>query len=191
VLPYLERLRDRFRIPIVYVSHQFEEVLRLATHVVLLENGSVSTQGDVASVSRSGALHALLGPDAAGAVVEGEIEALEPPGIASVRIGEGLISVPARRAAVGRRVRVQVRASEVVLATEPPRGLAQANLLEGRIAALVPEATGSQLVEVDVGGPRLLSRASAERARELRLSVGQKVWLVVSSAAVRGDFPAA
>jgi molybdate transport system ATP-binding protein len=107
-----------------------------------------------------------------------------------VRIGEGRIAVPSRRASVGRRVRVQVRASEVVVATEPPRGLAQENVLAGRIATLVAEAAGSRLVEVDVGGPRLLSRVTATRASELGLGVGQKVWLVVSSAAVRGDFPA-
>jgi molybdate transport system ATP-binding protein len=41
VLPYLERLRDEFAIPMVYVSHRFEEVLRLATHVVVMEQGSV------------------------------------------------------------------------------------------------------------------------------------------------------
>ena len=39
VLPYLEALRDRLAIPMVYVSHQFEEVLRLATYLVLLEGG--------------------------------------------------------------------------------------------------------------------------------------------------------
>ena len=33
VLPYFERLRDELSIPMIYVSHQFEEVLRLATHV--------------------------------------------------------------------------------------------------------------------------------------------------------------
>ena len=74
VLPYLEQLRDRFRLPIVYVTHQFEEVLRLATHVVLIGEGRVLAQGDVSSVSRDPTLHALLGPDAAGAVVEGEVE---------------------------------------------------------------------------------------------------------------------
>ena len=41
VLPYLERLRDALAIPIVYVSHQFDEVLRLATRVVLLDAGRV------------------------------------------------------------------------------------------------------------------------------------------------------
>src|SRR6185437_15840730 len=43
VLPYLEALRDHLEIPMVYVSHQFEEVLRLATHVVLMEAGRVVT----------------------------------------------------------------------------------------------------------------------------------------------------
>src|SRR6267142_7029143 len=68
VMPYLEQLRDRFRIPIVYVSHQFEEVLQLATHMVLISDGRVAAQGDVANVSRDPALRALLGRDAAGAV---------------------------------------------------------------------------------------------------------------------------
>ena len=45
VLPYLERLRDWLSIPMVYVSHQFDEVLRLATYIVLLEEGRVLTAG--------------------------------------------------------------------------------------------------------------------------------------------------
>ena len=45
VLPYLEKLRDELAIPMIYVSHQFEEVLRLATHVVLLDNGRVAAHG--------------------------------------------------------------------------------------------------------------------------------------------------
>ena len=48
VLPYLERLRDAFAIPIVYVSHQFDEVLRLATRVVLLDAGRTVADGDIA-----------------------------------------------------------------------------------------------------------------------------------------------
>jgi molybdate transport system ATP-binding protein len=191
VLPYLEQLRDRFRIPIVYVSHQFEEVLRLATYVVLLGDGVVAAQGDVASVSRAPALRALLGPDATGAVVEGVVEALLEPGVAQVRIGAGRIAVPSRRGAVARRVWVQVRASEALVATEAPSGLAQSNVLEGTITALAAEAPGAQLVEVDVGGACLLSRVPAERASALGLAAGRRVWLVISSATLRGDLPVA
>ena len=51
VLPYLEALRDRLSLPMVYVSHQFEEVLQLATHVVLMESGQVIAQGSLSEVS--------------------------------------------------------------------------------------------------------------------------------------------
>ena len=56
VLPYFEKLRDALAIPIVYVSHQFDEVLRLATRVVLLDGGRVLADGDLAAVSRHAAL---------------------------------------------------------------------------------------------------------------------------------------
>jgi molybdate transport system ATP-binding protein len=191
VLPYLERLRDRFRIPIVYVSHQFEEVLRLATHVVLIHDGRVAAQGDVANVSRDPTLRALLGADAAGAVVEGEVERVDASGVARVRVGAGRIAVPVERACAGWRVRVQVRASEVVLCAEAPRGLAHANLLEGTIAGRSPDGPGSLLLEVDIGGPRLLVRVSSQRAAELGLDGGRRVWLVLSAATVRGGFPGA
>jgi molybdate transport system ATP-binding protein len=191
VLPYLERLRDRFRIPIVYVSHQFDEVLHLATYVVLISDGRVAARGDVVNVSRDPTLRALLGPDSAGAVVEGEVERVDAAGLATVRIGAGRLAVPARHAAVGSRVRIQVRASEVLLATQTPHGLAQSNLLEGSIAARAHDGPGSELVEVDVGGARLLARVSADRAAELDLCAGRRVWLVVGAATVRGGFPAA
>jgi len=189
VLPYLERLRDRFRIPIVYVSHQFEEVLRLATHVVLIDGGRVAAQGGVAEISRDPALRALLGADGTGAVVEGEVERVDAAGVALVRIGTGRIALPAESVRAGWRVRVQVRANEVVLATEPPRGIAHVNLLEGKIAARAQDGPTDELIEVDIGGPRLLARVSRQRAGELGLDLGRPVWLVLSAAHVRGGFP--
>ena len=45
ILPYLVRLRDEARIPIVYVSHTPAEVRRIATGVVRLEAGHVVATG--------------------------------------------------------------------------------------------------------------------------------------------------
>jgi molybdate transport system ATP-binding protein len=47
ILPYFERLRDEARMPIVYVSHDANEVKRLATRVVTLEDGRVTATGGV------------------------------------------------------------------------------------------------------------------------------------------------
>jgi molybdate transport system ATP-binding protein len=50
ILPYLERLRDEARVPIVYVSHSIAEVTRLATTIVLISAGRVHAVGPVQEV---------------------------------------------------------------------------------------------------------------------------------------------
>ena len=45
ILPYLERLRDDSRLPMIYVSHDAGEVARIARHVVRLEHGRVAESG--------------------------------------------------------------------------------------------------------------------------------------------------
>jgi len=47
ILPYLERLRDEARVPMIYVSHDAGEVRRLATRVVMLDGGRVTATGGV------------------------------------------------------------------------------------------------------------------------------------------------
>ena len=45
ILPYLERVRDELSVPIIYVTHDREEVLRLAEHVIMLERGRAVASG--------------------------------------------------------------------------------------------------------------------------------------------------
>jgi len=47
VLPFLERLRDETKLPMLYVSHSLEEVARLADDIVVVRNGRVVRQGSV------------------------------------------------------------------------------------------------------------------------------------------------
>src|SRR5207302_3866317 len=47
ILPYLQRLRDEAHVPMVYVSHDAEEVTRIATRVVRLDAGRVTATGGV------------------------------------------------------------------------------------------------------------------------------------------------
>lgn len=89
VLPYLERLRDAFAIPMVFVSHQFDEVLRLATQLAVLDQGRVVAMGDISQVSLAPALRDIVGVDAVGAVVEGRVEKVQASkGLSSVIIGK-------------------------------------------------------------------------------------------------------
>jgi molybdate transport system ATP-binding protein len=193
LLPYLERLRDRLSVPMVYVSHQFEEVLRLATHVVLLRAGSVVAQGDVVAVSRNPDLRRMIGADALGALIEGEIDSIEDStGLARLRVGAGTLKIQADGLTTGRRVRVQLLARDLVLATEPPRGLSVRNVLEGTLVSLVPDLDQTQVVEIDIGGPRLVAQITSNASAELALSAGRRVWVLVKTVSLRGHvYPAA
>jgi len=133
VLPYLERLRDRLSIPMVYVSHQFDEVLRLATHVVLMDGGRVLAQGALNEISLLPGTSGHRGADAVGAVLDGVVT----EGWTRLRewqicgVGGGVLNVSVRGVVVGERVRVQLLCAGYILAVEAPRGLSVRNELRG------------------------------------------------------------
>src|SRR5580658_4540222 len=114
LLPYLENLRDQFSLPMVFVSHQFEEVLRLAGSVVVLEQGTVVGHGDVISMSQSPALRAIVGAESLGAVVEGIPEDIDTDsGLTQIRVGNGRLLVEPGELRRHQRVRVQLLARDL------------------------------------------------------------------------------
>jgi len=187
VLPYLEALRDRLSIPMVYVSHQFDEVLRLATHVVLMESGNVVTQGTLGEVSLRPELRAVVGPDSVGAVLDGVITKTDPArGMADLQLGHGTLYVSLRDVAAGSRVRVQLLARDIILATESPRGLSVQNALQGVIVDVSDDEHEAVLVKVDIGGAIVLARITQNALEALHLHVGTPVWVLVKAVSTRG-----
>jgi len=187
VLPYLERLRDELKIPLVYVSHQFEEVLRIATFVVLMDRGRVVAQGDVASISLNPALRELIGDDAIGAVVDGRVVAIDAKTrFAEVAIGNGRVNIAGEALAVGQPVRLQLLARDLILALEVPRGLSVRNRLRGVVASVADDGHDASLVRIDIGGAQVIARITVQATEELALREGTLVWVLVKSAMLRG-----
>ena len=189
VLPYLERVRDQLKIPMVYISHQFEEVLRLATHVVLMQQGRTLAQGDLAAMSLEPALRGLIGAEALGAVVDGKVQEIdEYSGLARVALGNGHVSVDANQLQCGQRVRLQLLARDLILALSPPQGLSVRNMLQGVITRLTPDDRHATLVTVDVGGVMLIARITTSSADEMKLHDGLCIWILVKAVTLRGHF---
>jgi molybdate transport system ATP-binding protein len=187
VLPYLERLRDAFAIPIVYVSHQFDEVLRLATRVVLLDAGRVVADGDIATVSRHPGLRAIVGPDAVGAVLSGSVERVDASGLAILRVGDAELNVDFDGANLGQRIQIQVLARDVIVAVERPSGLSVRNMVAARVVSVTPDAGRAVLVELDIGRTAtLLARITAGASQELGLSTNKQVWALIKAVSLRG-----
>ncbi len=187
LLPYFEALRDRLRVPIVYVSHQFDEVLRLADHVVVMDAGRVAVQGDIGTVSRSPALRAIVGLDAVGAVLDAEvIDTDTAGGLTALRVGNGTLRVAGAGLLRGARLRVQLMARDIILATQEPHGLSVRNSLPGVVRTISP-GEGSDVIDVDIGGASVLANITRAATQALALAPGTPVWALVKAVSMRGQ----
>ena len=170
------------RIPILYVTHSREEVDALGERVIALENGHVVSSGapmDVLDAPRRKRLAQAAGFEnlLAGTV----LDLREADGVMRVRLGETAceIEVPLGYAAVGTRVRVAIRAGDILLATEQPRGLSARNVIEGKVNSLERRGT-MVIVRVDCG-VTFLAHVTPGAVRSLELTAGRRVWLVLKT----------
>ena len=186
VLPYLERLREQLGIPIVYVSHDFDEVLRLAEHLVLLDRGRIVASGPLREMCLSEELHAIVGASVIGSVLEGiadRIDAAER--LATIRCDELSLRVALAQIEPGSRVRLYVPADDVLIALEPPRHVSARNILSVEITRL-EILNGSVLVHLAVAGTTLLARITHSAVRELDLKAGKRCFALVKAVAAQG-----
>jgi molybdate transport system ATP-binding protein len=169
------------RIPILYVTHTREEVDALGERVIALEDGRVASSGtpmDVLDAPRRKRLAQAAGFEnlLAGTV----LDLREADGVMRVRLGETAceIEVPLGYAAVGNRVRVAIRAGDILLATERAR-LSARNVIEGQITLL--EWRGTMVIARVDCGVTFLAHVTPGAVRSLELTVGRKVWLVLKA----------
>ncbi|MDD3764672.1 MAG: molybdenum ABC transporter ATP-binding protein [Nevskiales bacterium] len=182
ILPYIERLRDELRIPIVYVSHALDEVVRLAGHLVCLSQGGFVAAGPTAEVlTRTDLTMFAQRPDA-GAVVAATVRRHDPEyRLTELACAAGSLWVPQLGHAVGSPVRVWVRAQDVTLALQPPREVSALNVLTGTIASIGHADPSTAMVAVDCGGVTLLARVTHFSVDRLQLRAGLPVHALVKS----------
>jgi molybdate transport system ATP-binding protein len=182
VLPWLERLHQELRIPILYVTHSMDELVRLADHVVLLERGAVQGSGAISQVLGSHDAARLLG-DEAGVVTVGEITEHDVQDQAvRVRLGGGHVWVPEQTLPVGQTVRLRIRARDVSLSLTRHEDMTIQNCLQGVIEAIETDVHPSQvLLRVRCGQEVILSHVPQQSLSRLGLTVGLSVWCQIKS----------
>ena len=187
VLPYLETLRDELAIPMVYVTHDFSEVLRLATHMVLMEAGHIVAEGPLGDMSLNPQLRALIGPDQVGAIIDGVVLTIDTQNnLAKVRVGGGELNVQATGLTAGMALRVQLLARDIIMSTELPQYLSVRNSIAGIVTTVQSDDAHTDLITLDIGGKYLMARITRSATRELALTPGAKAWALVKSVSLRG-----
>jgi molybdate transport system ATP-binding protein len=185
ILYYIERLRDEVHVPIVYVSHSIDEVVRLADTVVLLSDGRVAGSGPVAEMAGRLELRPYLGKFEGGAVIETRVAAHDLDwGLARLEFPGGSLYAPDVDALVGEPVRVRIRARDVSLAVGRPQGLSMLNVIAGTVEGLGESNGASVDVRIDAAGTPIIARVTRKSVAELELAPGKPVYALIKAVAI-------
>jgi molybdate transport system ATP-binding protein len=185
ILPYIERLRDESKIPIVYVSHSIAEVARLAMTVVVLSEGKVAAVGPTSELMQRLDLFPLTGRAEAGAVVEATVERHDDSfGLTELSSRAGRWRLQRLDAPVGARLRLRVRAREVMLARSAPTDLSALNILPGVVAAIGSQDGPIVEIRIDCSGDALMARLTRYSVEHLGLAIGTPVFALIKSVAL-------
>lgn len=185
ILPYIERLRDELKIPMVYVSHVFEEVTRLADVLVVMADGRMAAAGPLTEVTSRIDLSPLTGIEHTGVVIEAQIVGQDTRfNLTHLRSTGGNLVVPRVDLPDGTVIRVHIRSSDVAIALEAPSGLSIQNILPARIVEISEENGTSARLKLDVAGIDVTAQITLKSVHDLKLARGCQVYALIKSVAL-------
>ena len=174
------------QIPILYVTHSHREVFALGDRVVVLDAGHIVATGtphDVLEMPEHAGMAQLAGFEN---VLDARVTHRKPEGgTMQCRLAdsETELEVPLGRGAPGSPLRIAIRAGDILLAIEPPRGLSARNILRGRLLSLVRD--GATMVATVDASARFVVHLTPSAADGLGLTLNQDVWLVIKTYSCR------
>jgi molybdate transport system ATP-binding protein len=173
-------------IPILYVTHAHREVFALGDRVVVLDHGRLVASGvphEVLHLPEDEGLAQIAGFEN---VFDAVVTERRPDAgtMQCTLTGSATdLEVPLARGEPGAPVRVAIRAGDILLASEPPRGLSARNVIHGRILSLVREGP-TVVARVDAGAPFVV-HLTPGAIGTLGLAPGRHVWLIVKTYSCR------
>ena len=185
IIPYIQKLRDELKLPILYVSHAIEEVARLADRVILMSDGKVKSDGPPQQV-----LSPKAGPGDDRFARISILTTRNPSYDAKYQLTQ--VSHPSGRITLAGRIipgedpiRVVIRATDVTIALSKPRELSIRTALRGKVSALSEPSGAVVMIEIALTGGELLAAAVTRKAvDELGLGEGDQVYCLIKSVSI-------
>ncbi len=188
LLPFIRRLHEELRIPVVYVSHAITEILQLADRVVLLKEGQVIAAGALNEMFTSLQFRGHFGAHRIGAILDARVATHEEQyGLTRLEFKGRSLFVPFQSAAVGHVVRVHILSSDVSLVvglTDWPTSVL--NILEATIVEIREMGQTSVDVLLDIGAP-LVASITRKSLVTLGLKPGDRVFAHVKAVALNEE----
>lgn len=173
------------RVPVILVTHDAEEALALADHVQIIDNGRIVADGDPVTTLRQPAAPRIARLAGVENLLRMRVARLQPED--GAMICETLesppltLETPLAEAHQGDMVTVGIRASDVILANNEPRGLSARNVLAGTVTTVRPRSPGHDVI-IDCGaGLPLVSHVTRHAVTQLGIHEGARMWAVVKA----------
>ena len=179
----LRKWNQHHRVPILFVTHNQEEVFALGDEVIILAAGRIVAQGQPHEVMRAPQLETVAHLSGFENIFDASVLALhEGRGTMTCHVRSGTVELetPLVRAEVGSHLRVGIRAGDLLLATESPRGLSARNVMPGTIRRLAQRDVIVSAI-VDCGGTEFEVHLTLAARDDLGLGPGKNVWVVVKT----------
>jgi molybdate transport system ATP-binding protein len=169
-------------VPILYVTHSREEVFALGDRVIVLENGRPVAQGTPHEVMNAPRLETVAQLAGFENIFDATVlTAHEDRGTMVCQLSGSTVDIetPLVRADLGSRLRVGIRAGDILLASVQPVGLSARNIIPGRVVSLTQRDV---IVVAKVNGGVEMEVHLTPAARDsLQLQPGREVWLVIKT----------
>lgn len=183
VLPYLDRLHAETSVPIIYVSHNIEEICRLSDHLLVLDDGKVVAEGGLQDTLSRIDLPQLGGRNS-GAVIEAtQARYDEEYDLTLFNFSGGELWVAGRHESTSARLRIS--ASDISLSRVAAESTTILNILPAVIEATSPETAATELVRLRLGDDILVARITRRSLQQLKLRTGDDVFVQIKSVTVR------
>lgn len=185
VLPYLEALRDEAGIPIVYVSHEVDEVARLSDTLVVLSNGRVAASGQAEDVFARIDLGPVLGRHEASSILAATVSGIDRTyGLVTVDMPGGQFTLAAPPIARNTKVRLRIKARDVALSLKKPERSSFRNVLSCVVKGVERDDSPYVEVALRIGDQVLRARITRQACDELALAGGTAVFALVKTVAI-------
>ena len=184
IIPYLGRIKKEWNIPILYITHNIEELHLLADALLLMEEGRIIASGRANDLLTNPRFPLALRRDA-GAILCCEFDSHTPEdGLSSFKLEEHLLRVPLVDYDLMGSQRVRIAARDVSLALEKNNSSSVLNQLLVTVANVTPTDSSQTLVVLNLGRQKLLSLITSYSAKQLGIHEGMTLWAMVKGVAL-------
>ena len=184
ILPFIQRVREKIGITIIYVTHALEEVIFIADQIILLSEGQVTAQGTVEEIMSRLDLHPMTSRFDAGAVISATYSGYDREfDLGELSFDGGILRIAGLNAEIGSPLRAHIRARDVSLMLDKPKDTSVLNVFKGELIEIRHEE-GPQLdLLINIGTP-LIARITRKSLNDLNLDIGSKVYAMIKAVAI-------